>query len=265
MCALDSVGLTPLMELTSGGAQIAVGLIDGPVVKDHPDLVSDHIREVAGKFRSACSRLDSAACRHGTFVAGILSAKRSSSAPAICPGCTLLVRPIFSELTPANGGMPTANPEELAEAILDCVNAGAHVLNISAAIAQPSSKSERILAEALDHAARRGAVIVAAAGNQATMSSTIITGHPWVIPIAACDLRGKPLNESNLGHSIGRHGLGLSRSGRCDQTAGGGCCQRHLKLVAVIEGKSSVRAADGAASPDTVKQSIPRSLRIYSA
>jgi subtilisin family serine protease len=206
-CALDSVGLTPLMELTSGGAQIAVGLIDGPVVKDHPDLVSDHIREVAGKFRSACTRLDSAACRHGTFVAGILSAKRSSSAPAICPGCTLLVRPIFSELTPANGGMPTANPEELAEAILDCVNAGAHVLNISAAIAQPSSKSERILAEALDHAARRGAVIVAAAGNQATMSSTIITGHPWVIPIAACDLRGKPLNESNLGHSIGRHGL----------------------------------------------------------
>jgi subtilisin family serine protease len=28
-----------------------------------------------------------------------------------------------------------------------------------------------------------------------------------VIPVAACDLRGKPLDQSNLGHSIGRHGL----------------------------------------------------------
>jgi subtilisin family serine protease len=195
------------MELTSGRAQIAVGLIDGPVVKDHPDLASEHIREVPGKFESACAQLDSAACRHGTFVAGILSAKRSSSAPAICPGCTHLVRSIFSETTPATNGMPSAKPEELVEAILDCVNAGAHVLNISAAIAQPSSKRERILEETLDHAARRGVVIVAAAGNQGTISSTIITGHPWVIPIAACDLRGKPLNESNLGLSIGRRGL----------------------------------------------------------
>ena len=36
---------------------------------------------------------------------------------------------------------------------------------------------------------------------------TIITAHPWVVPVGACDLRGKPLNESNLGHSIGRRGL----------------------------------------------------------
>jgi subtilisin family serine protease len=28
-----------------------------------------------------------------------------------------------------------------------------------------------------------------------------------VIPVAACDLRGKPLHQSNLGHSIGRRGL----------------------------------------------------------
>jgi subtilisin family serine protease len=28
-----------------------------------------------------------------------------------------------------------------------------------------------------------------------------------VIPVAACDLRGRPLDQSNLGRSIGRHGL----------------------------------------------------------
>jgi subtilisin family serine protease len=81
------------------------------------------------------------------------------------------------------------------------------VLNISAAIAQPSSKSERGLKEALDEAAKRGVIVVAAAGNQGTLGSTAITAHAWVIPVAACDLRGKPLDETNLGHSIGRRGL----------------------------------------------------------
>jgi subtilisin family serine protease len=50
-------------------------------------------------------------------------------------------------------------------------------------------------------------IIVAAAGNQANVGSTYITRHPWVIPVAACDPEGRPLNYSNLGNSIGRRGL----------------------------------------------------------
>jgi subtilisin family serine protease len=205
---LDLIKLTPMMQLTSGRPEIVIGLIDGPVARDHPDLVVEHIREIPGKPSSACARVDSAACQHGTFVAGILSAKRGSPAPAICPDCTLLVRPIFAETTPANGDMPSARPEELADSILDCIRAGAHVLNVSAAIAQPSSKSEHALAEALDHAARRGVLVVAAAGNQGTLGSTAITRHPWVIPVGAYDLHGAPMAHSNLGSSIGRRGVG---------------------------------------------------------
>ena len=91
------------MERTRGRPEIVIGLIDGPVVRDHPDLAVDHIREMPGKFSSACIRVDSAACQHGTFVAGILSAKSGSPAPGICPNCTLLVRPIFAEPKAANG------------------------------------------------------------------------------------------------------------------------------------------------------------------
>jgi len=85
-------------------------------------------------------------------VAGILSARSGSPAPGICPNCTLLVRPIFAETASANGDAPSAKPEELADAIVDGIRAGAQVLNISAAIAQPLSKSERALDEALDQA-----------------------------------------------------------------------------------------------------------------
>ena len=104
--------------------------------------------------------------------------------------------------------MPSATPEELAQAILDCIDAGARVLNVSAALAQPSIKSERALEEALDQAARRGVIVIAAAGNQGTLGSTAITRHPWVIPVVGYDLQGRPMNHSNLGNSIGRRGLG---------------------------------------------------------
>jgi subtilisin family serine protease len=139
------------------------------------------------------------------------------------------VRPIFSETTPANGDMPSAAPEELAEAIVDCVNAGARVLNLSAALAASSLKGERDLVEqALDYAASRGAILAAAAGNQGMLGGSAITRHPSVIPVAACDLRGRPLSESNLGSSIGRRGLmapgegigGLGTNGK-PQTLGG--------------------------------------------
>jgi subtilisin family serine protease len=187
---------------------VTIGLIDGPVVMDHPELANQHIREIPGNGSGACTQANSTACLHGTFVAGILSAKRGSAAPAICPNCTLLVRPIFAETTAANGEMPSATPEKLAQAILDCIDAGARVLNMSAALAQPSMKNERTLEEALDQAARRGVIVVAAAGNQGTLGSTAITCHPWVIPVVGYDLQGRPMNHSNLGNSIGRRGLG---------------------------------------------------------
>ena len=120
-----------------------------------------------------------------------------SVAPAIAPGCTLLLRPIFAEALNGNGQMPSATPEELAEAIIASVDGGARVINLSSALVQPSPKGERKLEEALNHAAYHGAITVAAAGNQGTVGSSAITRHSWVIPVAACDSRARPLSESD--------------------------------------------------------------------
>ncbi len=213
MTPLEMVKLPSLMERTSGRGELKIGLIDGPVVLDHPDLLSGNIREISHGIKGACTHTDSSACIHGTFVAGMLAARRGSVAPAICPGCTLLVRPIFTETEMTNGEMPSATPGELAKAILDCINADAQVLNISASLAQPSLKSERALEESLNYAARREVIVVVAAGNQGTLGSTAITRHPWVIPVVAYDLQLKPMDHSNLGNSIGRRGLGAPGEG----------------------------------------------------
>ena len=207
MGPLDVVQLTALMERTSGRREISIGLIDGPVLLAQPYLASQNIQEIPGKLRGTCASAESAACLHGTLVAGMLVARRGSAAPAICPECTLLLRPIFPETGETKGDMPSATPEELAGAIVDCVTAGARLLNLSAALAQPSSKGVRELEQALDYAGARGAIAVAAAGNQGTIGSSVITRHPSVIPVAACNLQGRPLSQSNLGGSIGKRGL----------------------------------------------------------
>jgi subtilisin family serine protease len=207
MDPLDLVKLTTLMERTSGRPEVKIGLIDGPVVTEHPDLTREHVREIPGSHGTACAQAGSTACLHGTFVAGILSAKRNSPAPAICPNCTLLVRPIFAELISGREHMPSATPKELAAAIIECIEAGARVINLSLALAQPSTSGEQSLEDALDQTVRRGVIVVAAAGNQGTLGSSPITRHPWVVPVVACDVRGRPVNESNLGGSIGRRGL----------------------------------------------------------
>jgi subtilisin family serine protease len=196
------------MARTGGSPEIAIGLIDGPIVIDHPDLATENIQEVPGKLSGVCLAASSAACTHGTFVAGILLAKRGSVAPAICPGCKLLVRPIFAEAAADGELMPSATAEELAEAVVDVIDAGARIINLSAALLTSSSKGERSLELVLDHALRRGVLIVAAAGNHGVLGSSVITRHPWVIPVVAYDLQGRPMVSSNLGRSIGRHGLG---------------------------------------------------------
>jgi len=211
MTPLGLVRLAALMDRTSGSPDLTIGLIDGPVVAEHPDLASVP-RRVPGNDGAACARAGSAACLHGTFVAGILCARRGSVAPAICPGCTLLARPIFGEGT-AEGEMPSATPEELARAILDCLEGGARVLNVSAAIVHSGLRNERALEEALGRAAARGVIVIVAAGNEGTLGSTALTCHPWVVPVVAYDLQGRPLRHSNIGGSIGRRGLGAPGAG----------------------------------------------------
>lgn len=204
---LDLVNLTPLMDVANGRGEIVVGLVDGTVAQDHSDLAGANIRNVPGGSSGSCVQADSVACRHGTFVAGILCGKRGSVAPAICPNCTLLVRPIFSEEIAGNAQMPSAKPDELATAIVECIEAGARVLNLSVALTQSSLQAQHELEEVLDYAVRRNVVVVAAAGNQGTVGGSVITRHAGVIPVTACDLQGNPARQSNLGNVIGRRGL----------------------------------------------------------
>ena len=212
--ALALVKLVPLMERTSGRPEIVVGLLDGPVAMGLSALAGENIQQ-AGSSSADCSPPGGFACGHGTLVAGILSARRSSSPAGICPGCTLLVRPIFGESSGGDGAaLPQATPEELAQAIRESVEAGAHVINVSAAVVGHRCSrrlGERRLAEALDQAMQHGCLVVAAAGNQGDIGSSMITEHPWVIPVAAYSLRGSAAGRVEFGRVDRQARLGRAR------------------------------------------------------
>jgi len=207
MDPLQQLMLATLMAETSGSAQVVIGLIDGPVAKDHRGLASARLRELASTPNERCSLSGSAACRHGTAVAGMLCASRQFLPSAISPECTLLVRPIFSATGNEAGGVPNAEPEVLASAISDCIGAGASVLNLSASLGYASRSAADALSEALNYDARGGVLVVAAAGNDGTIYSSAITRHPWVIPVTACGGADVPLGTANLSSSVGRRGL----------------------------------------------------------
>jgi subtilisin family serine protease len=219
---LSLINLPPLMQLTAGRPEVVVGLLDGPVTP-HPDLTAENITHLAGAVDHLTNSIGPAS-GHGTFVAGVLSAKRASAAPAICPGCTLLVRPIFYDLTEPyeEQAGPRATPSQLADAIVQSIIGGAGVLSLSASIVGPVSPSDQSLERALDYAMRRGALIVAAAGNQGLVASTVITRHPWVIPVAGFRLNGRPLDMSNLAGSLGKRGVGGPGENVVSLAPGGG-------------------------------------------
>jgi len=159
------------------------------------------------------NQTDNAAFAHGTFIAGILHARRGGMAPGLCPGCELLVHPIFN---PGDGNgagnsdddtIPSCEPETLAQAITDCVRSGARLLNLSVGLTHCRPSGELVLNRALDFAASSGVLVVVAAGNQGSLGGSVLARHGAVIPVAACDSDGRISQFSNIGSSIGRRGL----------------------------------------------------------
>lgn len=207
MGPLDLIQLGSLMRATSGRPEVVVGVIDGLVDLGHPALEGVLMRATRTDRDVACRTSDSVACNHGTFIAGILSARRGLQAPAICPRCVLVSRPIFHDGRRTASGIPTSNPRELAAAIHETIDAGARVINLSVGLSRASLVVYREMDEACRHAVERGVILVAASGNQGRIGYNPLLAHPWVIPVTACDERGRLSRESNLAPSVGKGGL----------------------------------------------------------
>ena len=211
MNPLDQIKLRSLMNISSGIPEIAVGLIDGPIDFTHPAFQRSRIRTVNKSQLIACRKAGSIACMHGTFMAGMLSAMRGLNAYAICPNCELILYPIFSENQPDNNEVecviPSITPNELSKAIVQTIDEGAKIVNLSLGISSSTLTSYRDLKEAYDYALQKGVMLVAVAGNQGNIGHISTLDHHWIIPVASCDSHGRIDPMSNFGRSISKNGF----------------------------------------------------------
>jgi len=191
------------MERTEGRPEIVIGLIDGPVANRHPDLAGSQIKGLAS---STFQPVNSASVAHGTFIAGMFAAGRTAVVPGLCPQCTLLVIPVFDSTTDSDR-MPIATAEQLAAGIVQAVDAGARLLNLSLTSDAQTDVERRAVTDALDYASARGAFAVAAAGNDTLVAGSVLTTHRNVVPVASCGHDGRPLHHTNLSRSIGVRGV----------------------------------------------------------
>ncbi|NER34098.1 MAG: S8 family serine peptidase [Oscillatoria sp. SIO1A7] len=203
---LELINIKPLLAATSGRREIVVGIIDGPIEGAHPDLQATSLRALPAAPEVICQTKESIGCVHGTFVAGVLCARRGSQAPALCPDCTILVKPILCDAADFEQ-CPKVTPENLASALKEMIDAGAKIINLSLGLPSTTLQEQPSLQEAFDYAFQKGVLIVGAAGNQGRIGRITLFDHPWVIPVAACNGRGELYSKSNSGISVGKSGL----------------------------------------------------------
>lgn len=211
MDSLNLTGLQSLMNISSGDPNIVIGIIDGPLDLNHPAFQDSNIKTVRDSQVDACKNTTSIACSHGTFIAGILCANRGFSSPGICPNCKFIFNPIFKEETNninnKNAIFPSVTPEELANAIIETIDAGAQIINLSLGLSSSSLITYDKLQQAYDYALHKGVIIVVASGNYGYIGNISLINHYWLIPVAACDENGRVDPSSSFGHSIGNRGV----------------------------------------------------------
>ena len=179
---------------------LPVAVIDGPY---HVAALSKILTQTPIRLgNSSCAVTPSNACNHGTFIMGLLGARRDALIPGLCPDCRLLHVPLFIDER-----APSASVAELANAIRIAVAAGARLINLSLVILDGDSQYDAELAAALDYSEANGAVVLVAAGNQGRPAMGQLLSHPVAIPVVAVNAAHGLLADSNFGPLILRRGV----------------------------------------------------------
>jgi len=184
---------------TQGDSRICVAVLDGPVDLTHPCFAGADLTAVATLAGDdGPSPLSS---QHGTHVASVIFGTPDSPVPGLAPGCRGLIVPIFSD---AKGHPPQL---DLARAIDQAVEAGAHIINVSGGQRVADGEANELLERSIRQAAEQNVLVVAAAGNEGCACLHVPAAVAAVLAVGAVDNAGRPLPLSNWGESYRVQGI----------------------------------------------------------
>ena len=107
----------------------------------------------------------------------------------------------------AGDSLTPCSQVDLARGVSQAGEAGAHVINVSAGQLHASGSAHPLLGNAIQSAANRGTLIVAAAGNEGCACLHVPAAVPAVLAVGAMDRQGRPLESSNWGSTYQAQGI----------------------------------------------------------
>ncbi|MFI1439863.1 type VII secretion-associated serine protease mycosin [Streptomyces fructofermentans] len=182
---------------TTKGEGVTVAVLDTGVDDRHPDLAGN-VLEGKDMVGFGAGRGDRAWARHGTAMAGIIAghghgAGNADGVMGIAPEARILpVRVILEDGDSSRGKARSNRGNALAEGIRWAADHGADVINLSLGDDSKSAHPEASEDAAVQYALRKGAVVVASAGNGGEKGDHISypAAYPGVIAATAVDRYG---------------------------------------------------------------------------
>ncbi|MGQ0794543.1 MAG: S8 family serine peptidase [Deltaproteobacteria bacterium] len=215
----EILGLRELWAETLGDPRISVAILDGRADMSHPSLAGANLAEIKTLASDAAIR-GGHSLRHGTHVASLIFGNHTGGIWGIAPLCRGIIAPVFQDS--ARGGISVASELDLARAITQALEAGASVINISGGELSDASVTSPILASVIGRCQKRGALVIAAAGNDGGAYHHIPAAMPETLVVGAMDWQGEPAKFSNWGAKYRLRGVLAPGVDIPGATAGGG-------------------------------------------
>jgi len=177
-------------DLTTGDRRVVIAIVDTGIALDHPDLIDKLVPGINLVTPGAPPADDNG---HGTHMAGIAAAATNNGVGVAGVSWEARLMPV-KVLDQTGGG----DVNRVAQGITWAVDHGARVINLSFDGPDPS----QALADAVQYARGKGALVVAAVGNEGRADPTYPAALDGVMAVAATDRNDQRLASSNTGSYV---------------------------------------------------------------
>ena len=158
--------------------RICVAVLDGPVDLSHPCFAGANVRRLDTLVQDPAGQGPMSV--HGTHVTSLIFGQPGSPVTGIAPRCRGLIAPVFRDFDERH-----LSQLDLARAIEQAVQEGAHVINISGGQQAPEGQAEGVLERALRLCEDNNVLVVAAVGNDGCSCLHVPAAVPSVLGVGA--------------------------------------------------------------------------------
>ena len=188
---MQAIGMEAAWDQGLTGKGVTIGIIDTGVHATHPDLLGSNM--VSGYNYLNNNRSTDDTEGHGTFVAGIIGAKKNNhiDIAGMAPEATFVTMKCFDGNKSIVG--------DAVKAIRSCVD-DYHCNVINMSFGAPEDVD--ILHQAVQYAAGKGVIIVASAGNEGTRTLYYPAAYEETIGVGAVDANRHVASFSQQNNSV---------------------------------------------------------------